>query len=146
MSETSNPKTDYFEYLENVLGIKSIIEDSLAAHAPVAAQAKVTELLFCVENYKLYNDKELDLLQKMITAVKVDPSKIKICDLIEHDQYQKKVCVLFVDDLLKVSAKADLVVKAISPRILINKPELKKVAWAELQKVLQYFARSKTEI
>jgi hypothetical protein len=140
MSEMNN---NYFDYLENVLGIKSLVYASMGSQDDIL---KTTEMLICVENYMSYQEEEIELLQKMITALKVDPAHIMICDLSDKDDYEMKVCVIFQDEPVYSTSERFLLVQTYSPRILLKKPELKKVAWNELQKVIQYFALNKTEV
>lgn len=129
-------KTDYFEYLENVLGIKSILQDSI----PAQEKPIPIDLLFCVHNYKTYSAEEIDLLQKMIAAVKVEPSRLKVCDLMEANKFETKALVIFEDEVVQTLILAQVSVQTFSPRVLLKKPELKKQAWTELQKILQFFA------
>ena len=136
MNHKTDPKHDYFDYLENVLGIKSIIQDSIAG----LQQSRKTDLLFCVENYGSYDAIEMDLLQKMIAAVKIDPARLKICDVKEKNQFEMKACVLFLDQMNTVESEKYLVVQTHSPRVLLKKPELKKIAWNELQKIVKFFS------
>lgn len=132
----SQEKDDYFDYVENVLGVKSIL---LTAIPKTENQIQV-ELLFCVQNYKSYSTEEFDLLQKMIAAVKVDPSRLMVCDLAEATKFEVKALVVFQDETQVDPVKAQLTVKTYSPRLLLKKSELKKQAWTELQKILQFFA------
>lgn len=136
MNPKTNPKHDYFEYLENVLGIKSIIQESKLG----SLQNKKTDLLFCVENYATYSADEIDLLQKMIAAVKIAPTRLIVCDLKEKNQFETKACVLFLDEIDAIKPEKYFVVQAQSPRWLLKNPELKKVAWNELQKIVKFFS------
>lgn len=137
MSENRDARHDYFEYLENVLGIKTILQ----SQTPDSKQTpKNTELLFAVQDYSNYSAEESDLLSKMIAAVKVDPSRLKVCDLQDARNFQTECLVVFQDQNQTAPILASLTVQTFSPRVLLKKPELKKVAWTELQKVLQHFA------
>lgn len=143
MSQDSDARTDYFEYLENVLGIKTILQPREVD----VVSSIATELLFGVQGYKTYSAEEIDLLSKMIAAVKVDSARLKVCDLQEAKKYQAECLVIFQDDVLVNSSRSNqqafdvkLTVQTFSPRVLLKKPELKKMAWTELQKVLQHFA------
>ncbi len=140
MSEVSDSTKDYFDYLENVLGIKTVVNASLST--PISN----TPLLFCVENYASYSTEELDLLNKMISAVKIDPSEWMLVDLSLQKQIQKKVCVLFKDEINADQTDAELTIETFSPRVLLKNPNLKKNTWAELQKVMAFFAKATTEV
>lgn len=140
MSDTRDSRYDYFEYLENVLGIKTILQSRDVDTKEAAIS--VTELLFAVQDYVNYSAEESDLLSKMIAAVKVDPSRLKVCDLQQVKNFEVKCLVIFQDQTQLAPIRAPLVVHTFSPRVLLKKPELKKVAWTELQKVLQYFTQN----
>jgi len=137
MSQHSDAKVDYFEYLENVLGIKTILQSQvIETGAPIVT----IELLFCVQNLHSYTEAETDLLYKMIAAVKVDGSRLKVCDLQEATKFETNCLVIFQDETLNSPVKAGLTIQTFSPRLLMKKPDLKKQAWTELQKVLQHFS------
>lgn len=138
MSGTHDARHDYFEYLENVLGIKTILQTRDGSTQSTGIT--VTDLLFAVQDYASYSAEESDLLSKMIAAVKVDPSRLKVCDLQEAKSFQAQCLVVFQDQTQSAPIQAGLTVFTFSPRVLLKKPELKKVAWTELQKVLQHFA------
>ena len=145
MQQTSEAKKDYFDYLENVLGIKTILD-----HSPAPLFAK-TELLICVENYQTYGRAEIDLLQKMVAALKVDAARTIIADLKQQSQIAKRVTIVFKDQPGGFQPgvfqpEGELTVQTYSPRVLVQKPQLKKIAWTELQKVLQFFASTSTEV
>lgn len=121
-------KSDYFDYVENVLGVKSIMLNA----------KQNTPLLIAVENLNSYNVEEQDLLGKMVGAIKVDLQRISLVDLSEAEKFQSEFSVYFMN---QPSEKQTLknTVTTFSPRILLKKAELKKNAWADLQKVLTYF-------
>lgn len=137
MSQHSDAKLDYFEYLENVLGIKSILQ----SHEDLKGPAVITtDLLFCIQDYKNYSAEESDLLSKMIAAVKVDPSRLKVCDFDDAVKFETQCLVIFQNEVQNPPVKASLTVQTFSPRVLLKKPDLKKQAWTELQKILQHFS------
>ncbi len=140
-SASMTAKKDYLEYLENVLGVKSILSDTLSV--PLVTK---TDLLICVQDYKTYTAPELDLLQKMISALKVDASRFLVVDLAMGPSIEKTACVFFKDELSAYPFDSELTVQTYSPRVLLLNPELKKAAWTELQKVLQFFASRPTEV
>lgn len=136
MSETRDARQDYFEYLENVLGIKTILQSVDLFSEEVTA----TELLFCVQDYENYSEEEKDLLQKMISAVKVDASRLKVCDSKNIKRYETECLVIFEDiPQQNTNLSAKFAIHTFSPRVLLKKPELKKQAWTDLQKILPYF-------
>ena len=128
-------KKDYFDYIENVLGVKSVLLDP--ASDPVSFQS--VPLLFAVENYNSYNVEENELLGKMISALKIDLQKIKITELQETTGFQTDFCVYFVDDINAKTDSEGPTLKTYSPRFLLKNPDAKKQAWSDLQKVIQFF-------
>lgn len=129
-------KKDYFDYVENVLGIKSILLN------PTSVQESVkTPLLICVENYLNYTPEEKDLLAKMIGALKIDLQKIKVMPLDESVKCPSDFSVYFLEKLDQITANENTVT-TYSPRILLKNAEFKKNAWNDLQKVITYFKQS----
>ena len=126
-------KKDYFEYVENVLGVKSVILSSSTA------VDETHLLLICVESYADYASDEKDLLAKMIAALKIDLEKIKVVSLSENQKFKSEYLIYFVDKAEKKFEDTNSIT-TFSPRALLKKPELKKTAWAELQKVISYFS------
>ena len=121
-------KKDYFDFVENVLGVKSIMLNP----------KQNTPLLIAVENLSSYTAEEQELLGKMVGALKIDIGKISIVDLSKAQNYQPEFVICFQNQPNeKTSMKNTLT--TFSPRALLKKPELKKNAWNDLQKFLTYF-------
>ena len=78
-------KKDYFDYVENVLGVKSIMLNP----------KQNTPLLIAVEDLLTYSADEQDLLGKMVGALKIDPAKISIVDMNEAGNYQSEYGIFF---------------------------------------------------
>ncbi len=121
-------KKDYFDYVENVLGVKSILLNP----------KQNTPLLIAVENLATYNAEEHDLLGKMVGALKIDAAKIAIVNLAEAQSFQPEFVICFQDQPIEKTPLKNTIT-TFSPRILLKKPELKKNAWNDLQKFLTYF-------
>ncbi len=122
-------KETYFDYVENVLGVSSLLLS--------ADPKKAVELLILVEGYSAYSAPEKDLLGKMISALKIDLGLIQVTDLENAARFQPRFTVEFVDSPFKESLSTS--VKTHSPRVLLKTPDLKKSAWDDLQKVIQFF-------
>lgn len=121
-------KKDYFDFVETVLGVKSIMLNP----------KQNTPLLIAVENLSSYTAEEQDLLGKMVGALKIDIGKISIVELSKAQNYQPEFVICFQNQPNeKTSMKNTLT--TFSPRALLKKPELKKNAWNDLQKFLTYF-------
>lgn len=121
-------KKDYFDYVENVLGVKSIMLNP----------KQNTPLLIAVEGLTNYNAEEHDLLGKMVGALKIDAGKISIVDLAEALNFQPEFFICFQNQPIEKTHLKNTIT-TFSPRILLKKPELKKNAWSDLQKFLTYF-------
>lgn len=123
-------KQDYFNYVIDVLGVREILLDghTMEAHEQIP-------LLVLVQNYATYNEEEKELLVKMIGAMKIEPQKMAVTDLsqltVDSYQYALYLC----DEISDVSRPANEI-QTYSPRVLLQKPELKKVAWSALQKMI----------
>lgn len=125
---------DYFDYLENVLGINTILLDP----QPTETAAKVP-LLIVVQNLTTYTDEEKELLGKMVGALKIDIEKIKVVDLLQATRFHAEFTIYFVEDVSAGPGGQSNSITTYSPRYLVARPEFKKQAWAEMQKVVQHF-------
>lgn len=121
-------KKDYFDYVESVLGVKSIMLNP----------KQNTPLLIAVEDLATYNNDELELLGKMVGALKIDAAKISIVDLTDSQNFQPEFLIFFQNEPVEKTPLKNTII-TFSPRILLKKPELKKNAWSDLQKFLTYF-------
>jgi hypothetical protein len=129
-------KQNYFDYVENVLGVKSLLADltkeSTFHHTPI---------LITIENYEQYSEAETDLLSKMISALKIDINKIKIVDNRNSKNFTADFYVHFVDVKPNFAKTEDKLVITHSPKFLLQNSEFKKIAWNDLQKVITYFSK-----
>lgn len=133
LNKGMSEKNDYFDYVSQVLGVKSILNDLQAT------VAKQTPLLIAVEGYSSYDNNEKDLLIKMISALKIDQKNIQVSDLSEASQYQAQFYVYFIDEQSQNNSTEDNLVQTYSPKYLLKNPDYKKNAWNDLQKVIAYF-------
>ena len=130
-------REEYIDYVVKVLGVKTLFvepgtfSDEAAPHTP---------LLILVEEYSSYSPEEIDLLEKMVAALKLDTSFIKIADLKNSSVMASDFKIYFTDKELNVGGVETNQVSTYSPRVLLKKAILKKQAWNDLQKVIQFFA------
>ena len=127
----------YFEYIENVLGVKQIYID-------VSEQEVINaKLLVVVEQLQSMTADEKELLEKMITALQVEQSFITMVDSAQLKN--KKINAEFVLKMLNTQQlpKETESTQQItySSAILIKQPQLKKEAWAHLQKLIAHFKK-----
>lgn len=131
-----DPRSTYIDYVQNVLGVKTLMRDSDETAAAVARPP----LLVRVQGLTTYNEAEKDLLSKMLAALKIDSALYVVVDAGTADgqAHPGQLILDFADDRTE---SADHVL-TYSPRTLVQKPELKKVAWADLQRIIAAFQRS----
>lgn len=125
-------REDYFDYVSQVLGVKNIFI------SPGESLDSVP-LLIVVENLAAYSAEEKELLDKMVTALKQDPSQIKIADMASEPKINFEFVVRFVSSPQPNANENQL--NVFSPQVLLNKPELKKQVWSDMQNVIKYFAK-----
>lgn len=123
-------KSDYFDYVTEVLGIRSILQ------APETRGA--APLLILVEDFSAYSSEEKDLLAKMISALKLDPKILRVSEESTGETGDK--FTLYFQDKPGAENSAEKMF-TYSPRVLLREPSLKKKAWDDLQKVIQIFTK-----
>lgn len=130
-------RDSYFDYVINVLGVKSVYRD---LNDPVVSSVP---LLVQVEKHQTYAADESELLEKMLTALKIDFSLIQVSPYIHNNSTPCEYSVIFCDTPEKLrnelAPRANQVV-TYSPRRLLHEAQLKKQAWADLQNVIQFFS------
>ncbi|MEK6627400.1 MAG: hypothetical protein AABY53_02145 [Bdellovibrionota bacterium] len=134
MPHSKLDKKDYFDYVVNVLGVKSILLNQESTNV-----LQVVPLLICVDHYSDYNNDEKDLLARMIAALKIDLQLIKVIDSKQSSLFQPEFTIFFQDDPAQNSQSTANTVITYSPRILLKNTQYKKNAWDELQKVMLFF-------
>lgn len=127
-------KDDYFNYVIDVLGIKTLLLEPKAA----AEIAMAVNLLVCVEHYTSYNEQEKELLLKMLSAMKIEPAQMRIIDSVNAESTTYRYC-LDLRDQLSDEKLPPQIIQSYSPRTLLKKPELKKTAWSDLQKIMALY-------
>lgn len=137
LNKDMSEKNDYFEYVSQVLGVKSILNDLQAT-----SSSEAVPLLIAVEGYSSYDDNEKDLLTKMISALKIDQKNIKVADLQNVVNYQAQFYIYFTDAQSEQNSTAPNLVQTHSPKFLLKNADYKKNAWNDLQKVIAYFKQS----
>ena len=118
------------EYLQKTLGVSQILnqKSEQSVNANLTTEPSV-DLGFFIEGYGTYSEAEKDLLQKMISAMKLKSNQYQICDLSENMSDQFKVKVYFMNEPLNVD-------QTYSPRNLLVQPENKKNTWEFLKKIM----------
>ncbi|HEY8269583.1 MAG TPA: hypothetical protein VIG33_01740 [Pseudobdellovibrionaceae bacterium] len=153
--------TNYFSYVKNVLGVKTIqsarIRQNLA-NVQTEIQADKCDLLFL--NFKQASDQSIfapecaELLDKMIQAMRLGNRRYLIleCDLAGNtksttqilQQYTQKITTPFVMLFSSKPTQNSIqnlgninFLESYSPSYLLQYPSAKKMAWADLQKVMK---------
>ena len=77
----------------------------------------------------------------MLAALKLDPSVYAVVESgsLDEKTFSSNLILDFADERTDVSDR----VLTYSPRTLVLKPDLKKIAWADLQKIIAAFGASK---
>lgn len=122
----------YFKYVQNVLGIKQIFSKNLPLES---ASVENITVLISVENLKTYSSSENSLLEKMVSALKLNAKQISIIDA--KDPAPTACYGINLVDTISVDKKIDpRLFITWSPRHLLQNPEHKKEAWAVMQSLL----------
>ena len=123
----------FISYLQDVLGVK----------AALMPEQKATAQLLVLTGEDSFSADEKALLEKMIQALKLNPEIIEIqksnTDISSLEKYKAILCFdQKAGDWLKLYADHLHLVVTHGPHELIKKAELKKQAWTDMQKVLNY--------
>lgn len=142
-------KNDYFDYIASVLGVKSIYLEaspSLSANAETAPGGAPADLksyiplLVTVEDLAHYAAEERDLLEKMISALKIDIDKVKVVDAATDISHFDYTFLLNFSNNPRPASGLESVLTTHSPRILLKNPSLKKQVWNEFQTIIKFFS------
>lgn len=130
MSSNQSELKDYFNYLSETLGIKSLLLESATGEQQIP-------LLVLVESLNSYSQDEKELLAKMLSALKIPQEQMKVIDMAEETELSAMQSLILCDS--PDSFNNHETIRAYSPRILLKQPQLKKLAWEEMQKLLLFF-------
>jgi hypothetical protein len=135
MSSDVNDLKDYFSYLSHTLGIKTLLLDPRSTEQTVP-------LLVLVDALSSYSADEKDLLEKMLSALKIPQHQIQIAELSEGVQISALQTLVLCDAPETANSTAvtpTTQITTYSPRVLLKKPQLKKTTWEEMQKIILFF-------
>jgi hypothetical protein len=135
----------YLWYLENVLGLKSVIWPTPPPVEEVAVPEHVKLPTVVFVDSKAWSQPATDLFQKMREAMKLLPEQITILNASQVSASELQVAVMAADRVVCFSSElfeslhkeSDLKFKTHSPEELLKKPELKKQAWEDLKLVMK---------
>jgi hypothetical protein len=118
------------EYLQKTLGVSQILNQNSeqSINANLTTEPSV-DLGFFIEEYATYSEAEKDLLQKMISAMKLRENQYQIFALSEMNNIQSKFKIIFVNEPKNEE-------QIYSPRNLLVHPENKKNTWEFLKKMM----------
>lgn len=154
--------TNYFSYVKNVLGVKTIqsarLRQSLLEDQTAEIPTAHCDLLFLnlkpAADASVFAPESAELLDKMIQAMRLGHRQYLIleCDLTGTtqsltqilQQYTHKVTTPFVVLFNSKPAKNGIqnlgmvkFIESFGPAYLLQNPNTKKLAWADLQKVMK---------
>lgn len=133
----TNDLKNFLIYAKDVLGIKHLVTSK--ADADVTAQINtdlIVQLIISVFELSSYTADEHALLEKMITALQLGDISYRIQDA-KVMAAEAPYYLILVDQISNLDAKLSNTVITFSPRKLLQEPHLKKVAWSEMQILLQ---------
>lgn len=116
----------YVKFLTDTLGIKSILT------APEKPNS--IKFVICVESLDSYQKTELDLLNKMIAALKLKSENFLILDSIA---FKKQMHDFSNSKIIKLKDKPVNSDETFSARALLIQPDLKRTAWIDLQRLVK---------
>lgn len=125
---------NYINYLVDVLGVKHVFMDRPANDETLLVNRN-TVLLVSVENFETYTASELELLNKMLTALQFDMAKIQTVSYSESAP-KAPFQLYLLDDIQTQKAHLSHEFVTFSPRVLLKNAALKKQAWGILQRLI----------
>ncbi|MBC7458741.1 MAG: hypothetical protein H7235_10705 [Bdellovibrionaceae bacterium] len=123
----SSELNQYLTFLNQTLGVKSIVFNS-AENASTTKNDTIKYFIY-VENLSTYSTDESTLLEKMMGALKLDPIEFGLFDLNQNEASNDSQLGLKI--ILRDQPKEKG--ETFSPRILLQKPEMKRKAWDDLK-------------
>ena len=150
--------TNYFSYVKNVLGVKTLQSARIRQSLQEQPAAEACDLLFLhlkqAADQSIFAPESKDLLDKMIQAMRLGDRQYLIleCDLTGNtlplnqilQQYSQKVGTPFMVLFSTKPSNSSIqnlgtmkFLESYSPSYLLQKPNTKKLAWADLQKVMK---------
>jgi hypothetical protein len=135
----------YLWYLENVLGLKSVILPAPPPVEEVVAPEPVKLPTVVFIDSKGWSQAATELFQKMREAMKLMPEQITILNSSKISASELQVAVMAADRVVcfspeifqSLQKEADLKFQTHSPEDLLKKPELKKQTWEDLKQVMK---------
>ena len=142
--------TSVTQYLSETLGLRTFLQDlknssvdtsvNLSVKSPVqdlhSPDKNNLRLLYVfVQDFNNYKPEEHDLLQKMLVAMKIDLTKIRVQDLVDFNanDIQSSLVFQMVDVVVQSENQTH------SPRMLLKNLKLKNEAWTFLQKIMKQY-------
>lgn len=116
-SDLTGPLKNYLSYLTDTLGLKNILTEG--------AENSSTYLVL-VENLSSYQQPESELLEKMMSALKLTVP-VRLLDLSTSELDQNSHIVL------KENPEKEN--ETYSPRTLLRHPEFKRKAWDDMKRI-----------
>lgn len=131
---SNNAVEIYFDYVQNILGVKQVVLERTVSSSEQVVNSNF-ELLISVTDLNNFAPDESALLYKMIGALQLPAERYAVCDACDAHLFSSPFILSFAETSAELDNGHN--VQTFSPRILLKKPELKKQAWADMQKILQ---------
>lgn len=120
---------NYLTYLNKTLGVTKVLNLKSDLQSAEKHFESEVDLGFFILGYDSYTNAEHELLQKMISAMKLSSDQFFLTDInnINTFHINSKIQIYFVDEPASDE-------QTYSPRVLLKKPELKKITWDFLKR------------
>ncbi len=140
---------ELIQYFEQVLGIREFIATPLQSSSePVNQVENTLPRLVLFVDQKPWTASASDLFEKMKLAMKLEnvETQTVFTDQMSAADFQlltlkAHTVISFCEELSK-SIQNENLFMTVSPQKLLESPELKKQAWADLQNVMRFLAQS----
>lgn len=117
----------YVTFLTETLGIQSIL--TVDAKISGTEVTEIVKVLFAVEDLETYQKDELELLNKMIGALKLNESDFKMSRLLDLEKNPAQQIIIFKNKPVQSN-------EVYSARVLLKQPDFKRKAWDDLKRLL----------
>jgi len=130
---------DYGKYINDVLGVHQIL---IEPHELL--RFKPIKIYIWVENLKMFSSEDLELLNKMIAAMKIDLSCISISDLSQKNDFVSSSSYNQVEQIHfdMVQNPSPSFFQTYSPQVIHINKDLKMKAWTFLQHIMALYNKN----
>jgi len=127
--------TSMTQYLSETLGLRTFLQDLKSSSVDSSDKNNLRLLYVFIQDFNNYKPEEHELLQKMLVAMKIDLTHIRVQDLADFNASDIRSSLVFqmVDVVVQSENQTH------SPRMLLKNLKLKNEAWTFLQKIMKQY-------